>query len=260
MLSPGQKRESLAGKLLLSSALVAVSLAYGWWQRPHTRGPSVAMVPTPAPVVPQAPAPGVTAPTPSAAPAPVTTAPETDAAAIAPSAPKPAAPKSVAMAVPHANMPATAPDASPQHETVLLPATPVQLPASLAMQMYAPTDAPSPPLAPVTGTPPAGVSPPVAAGNHLQDGDYVSERHQYEWGDLRIKVSVHGGQITGVQILQYPDHRSQSLYLSQMAGPILSSEVIKTQKVQVDSVTSATDTSFAFQDTMADIIVKASRE
>ena len=33
MLKPHGTHESLAGKLLLSSALVAVSLAYGWWQR-----------------------------------------------------------------------------------------------------------------------------------------------------------------------------------------------------------------------------------
>ena len=77
---------------------------------------------------------------------------------------------------------------------------------------------------------------------------------------LGSKISIHGGLITGVQLLQYPDHRSQSLYLSQMAGPILESEVIKSQKAQVDVVSSATDTSYAFQDTIADAIIKATRE
>ena len=101
---------------------------------------------------------------------------------------------------------------------------------------------------------------PASAGTHLLDGDYVSDRHQLEWGDLRVKISVHGGQITGVQILQYPDHRSHSLDLSLMAGPTLESEVIKTQHAQVDAVSSATDTSDAFQDTIADAIVKAARE
>ena len=74
------------------------------------------------------------------------------------------------------------------------------------------------------------------------------------------RISVHGGLITGVQILQYPDHRSHSLDLSEMAGPILESEVIKIQKAQVDAVSSATDTSYAFQDVIADALIKATRE
>ena len=57
MLSPNKKRESLAGKLLLSSALVAVSLVYGWWQRHNAAGAYVAMVPVAKPLAPNQPAP-----------------------------------------------------------------------------------------------------------------------------------------------------------------------------------------------------------
>jgi uncharacterized protein with FMN-binding domain len=44
-----------------------------------------------------------------------------------------------------------------------------------------------------------------------------------------------------------------------MALPILESEVIKSQKPQVDAVSSATDTSYTFQDAVADAITKATR-
>src|SRR5215469_11095989 len=54
MLSPAGHRESFAGKLLLSSALVAVSLAYGWWQRDNPSRPVVAMAPMPMPPAPKA--------------------------------------------------------------------------------------------------------------------------------------------------------------------------------------------------------------
>ena len=128
--------------------------------------------------------------------------------------------------------------------------------------MNLPMDGPSPPLPLVTGTPEPATAAvtPAPVGTHLEDGDYVSDKQELAWGDLKVKISIRGGQITGVQILQYPDHRSQSLYLSQMAGPILESEVIKSQKPQVDVVSSATDTSYAFQDTVANAIVKATRE
>ncbi len=123
--------------------------------------------------------------------------------------------------------------------------------------MNPPTEGDSPPQPSVTGEP--GAMAPVPAGAHLAEGDSVSDRHGLMWGDLRVKISIHDGQITAVQVLEFPDHRSQSLYLSQMALPILESEVIKSQKSEVDIVSSATDTSYTFQDAVADAISKATR-
>lgn len=79
------------------------------------------------------------------------------------------------------------------------------------------------------------------------------------WGEIRVKIFVRGGLITGVQTTEFPDHRSQSLYLSQLAIPKLESEVIANQTAQVDTVSSATDTSYVFQDAVADAIIKATR-
>jgi uncharacterized protein with FMN-binding domain len=270
MLSHNKKRESLAGKLFLSSALVAVTLVSGWWQRNNAGGPISVMAPAALP-----PAPNRLIPVPhgSAAASPAATqplAPDANAASNlegAPSQPS-AAPRSqksfaIVKAVPQTITPTVAPTApeaqSQQNQTSLSSSAPSPLTAQQAMQMYLPTDAVSPPLPPVTGNLEPGASSPVTAGTHLEDGDYVSDKQELAWGDLKVKISVHGGSITGVQILQYPDHRSQSLYLSQMAGPILESEVIKSQKSQVDVVSSATDTSYAFQDTVANAIMKATR-
>ena len=253
MLRPVEKREGLAGRLLLSSALVAVSLAYGWWQRQTTQGPHVTVAAS-APVhhaAPPAPLlPPVTAPVP-AAPA-LTAAPDTSVAALARSA-APAAPKSTVVAPLQPSAP-SAPEPPPQQEAAIS-ISPLTQPLPTV-----PSNDVSPPLPAATGAPAPGVAPAIPAGSHLQDGDYVSDRHQLEWGDLRVKIAVHGGVITGAQILQYPDHRSRSLDLSEMAGPILESEVIKTQHAQVDAVSSATDTSYAFQDVIADVLIKATRQ
>jgi len=128
-----------------------------------------------------------------------------------------------------------------------------------AIRSFIPTEGVSPPLPPVTGTPDPGAAPPIPAGTHLEDGDYESDRVQFEWGDLRTRIVVAGGKITTVQIMSYPDHRSQSLYLIQLADPILTSEVIKSQQSKVDIVSSATNTSIAFQDAIAGAIIKATR-
>ncbi len=271
MLSPGKKRESLAGKLLLSSGLVAASLAYGWWQNTASPSPTAAPMPMPhAPKNSSMPAPDSSA---MAAPAGAPATPATEDAALATrtrdasgqAAAVPRAPKSatVAMAGPRTNTQAAipaAPTAQPQ-QTVMLPAPPpAPLTAQEALQMDLPIEGISPPLPPVTGTPAPGATASIPAGTHLEDGDYTSNTQVFEWGDLKVKISVHGGQITGVQIVQYPDHRAQSLYLSQMASPILDSEVIQTQQSKVDIVSSATDTSFAFQYAIASAIIKATRQ
>jgi uncharacterized protein with FMN-binding domain len=217
---PGSEHQNLAGKLLLSSALVAVSVGYGWWHRHDESVPHMAVVEAPQPHPP------VRA-TPSSA---------------APSVPAPSASKPVAVAAPL------------QHE-MRLPA-PVPLSALASLRMYQPPPVQIP-LPLITGTPSPGAAVPVSAG--LEDGDYLSDIEQYEWGDLQVKISIHGGQITGVQMVQYPDHRAESLQISQMASPLLGSEVIKTQQAQVDVVSSATDTSYVFRDAVASAIVKASR-
>ena len=262
MLSPAKSRtrrtESLAGKLLLSSALVAVSLAYGAWQRHQAAGPAIAIAPAPMPSAPKSvlPAQPIEAAPAPAAPAQPDGAPDASMVAKEAIAPKPAIIAKAASA-PRTDAPVVTPPAPPLQEAALPPPDPQAAP-----QMRLPSDDVSPPIALATGTPAPGLMPPIpaGAGTHLLDGDYVSDRHQLEWGDLKVKISVHGGQITGVQILQYPDHRSRSLDLSLMAGPILESEVIKTQQVQVNAVSSATDTSYAFQDTIANVIIKAARE
>lgn len=263
MLKFAGKRESLAGKLLLSSALVAVSLAYGWWQQADMEKLKVAMAPAPPALVPKSPAfippgPAVAPPDPT-----VQTPTRTPEGIVAsgtkenPSraATEPQKSPAVAKAAPQPAASASAAPSSQSGDTV---ASPVPAAPVAPAQIVSPADDTSS-LFLVTGTPDPAAKSPVPAGMHLEDGDYISSRHQFMWGDLRIKIFVRGGVITGVQALQFPDHRSQSLYLSGLALPKLESEVIKRQTAQVDTVSSATDTSIVFQDAVADAIVKATR-
>lgn len=250
MLSPGKKRQNLASKLLLSTALVVVSLAYGRWQRDTTAprtgsGPSMPVPPAtglvPArPVTPDIG--GATRPRDTVGQTIIATArPETATRTMAASQTHaPAATQSQ----PDAGSPGRA--AAP-------------LSALAELEMYQPPPS-QPPLPLVTGTPAPGAVAPIPPGAHLADGNYLSETEQYEWGDLTVRISVRGGRITAVQLVHYPDHRSESLQISQMASPILDSEVIKTQQSKVDIVSSATDTSYVFRDAIANAIKKAIRQ
>jgi uncharacterized protein with FMN-binding domain len=263
MLRHGKKREGLVARLLLSIALVAVSLAYGWWQRHNAAGQTTVESPRAEPPAARKFASARRSSAMTARKEP--TAPATQAAGdIAVTAsPRRDSGQGAAerLAAPHAGMPSAAAEpAAPSRQDVSSPAPPPAAPLSAlaTLRMYQPPP-PQPPLSLVTGTPAPGAAPPIPPGTHLQDGDYLSDVQQFEWGDLQVKISVHGGQITGVQVVQYPDHRSESLQLSQMASPILDSEVIKTQRSKVDIVSSATDTSYAYRDAIASAIIKATR-
>jgi uncharacterized protein with FMN-binding domain len=248
MLSHGKKRQSLVGKLLLSTALVVISLAYGWWQR-HTARPDMATAPMPG--APNSPAtPNQIA---SARRGPAVTPPATKAA------PDASATPGAAAAAPQTKAPAAAKIAPAETgQDAGSPASTPPLTALAELRMYQPPP-PQLPLPLITGTPAPGAAPPIPPGAHLEDGDYLSDMQQFEWGDLQVKILVHGGQITGAQLVQYPDHRAESLQISQMASPLLNSEVIQSQHSKVDIVSSATDTSYVYRDAVASAIMKATR-
>jgi uncharacterized protein with FMN-binding domain len=291
MLSHAKEHESLAGKLLLSTALIAVTAAYGWWQAGVASQQQAAAMAAmqaamlaasdPAPAQPQSPAQAQTQAM-TAAPESGSVAnpgAEAGAPAAESSAQAPAASDTskMAMASPPASAapsqnnvqpaaPAAAAAAPAPANGGLLPADPPKQPPVMpltgmaAIQAFIPTAGISPPLPPVSGVPDAGAIPAIpAGGSRLEDGDYTSDRVQFEWGDLRVRIVVTGGKITTVQIMSYPDHRSQSLYLIQLADPYLTREVIKTQQSQVHVVSTATNTSVAFRDAVAGAIIKATR-
>ena len=274
MLSHAKLHESLTGKLLLSTALVAVTVGYGWWQHnaiSTQQAAAIAAMQMPAAPA-QAPAQAQTQAMSAAAPQSTASAPgspgdanaaQSEGAPDSSTAAAPAAPKSTQLAM---AAPTATPSTAPPPQNVMLPATPppaappMPLTGMAAIQAFLPTEGISPPLPPVTGTPDAGATPAIpAGGTHLEDGDYTSDKVQFEWGDLRARIVVTGGKITTVQIVSYPDHRSQSLYLIQLADPILTTEVIKSQQSKVNVVSSATNSSIAFQDAIAGAIVKATR-
>src|SRR5262249_36485352 len=211
------------GKLLLSSALVAVSLAYGWWQRSPATAPNLIIAPAIKPPAPDQAAPVSlsVAMAPAARPEAPEVAVAHDGAANQAAAVPSQKPVAVAKEAPQIAAIAPATPQPPSQPTETPAPAPSPLTTQQALQMNLPTDGASPPLPLVTGVPGPGAASPAPPGLRLADGDYVSDKQQLAWGDLRARISIQGGLITGVQLLQYPDHRSQSLYLSQMAGPIL---------------------------------------
>ena len=104
-----------------------------------------------------------------------------------------------------------------------------------------------------------GLASPAQSKARYNDGDYVGEAADTEWGMVQIKALVRNGAIADVQFIQYPAHRRRSAEISSWALPILRSEAIRGQGARVDMVSSATVTSDGFQQSLASALQRAAQ-
>jgi uncharacterized protein with FMN-binding domain len=74
---------------------------------------------------------------------------------------------------------------------------------------------------------------------------------------VQVQVVIQAGKIADVKFLEFPSDRVRSQLINQYADPQLVSEAIQAQSAQVDIITGATDTSFAFMQSLADALAKA---
>jgi uncharacterized protein with FMN-binding domain len=87
----------------------------------------------------------------------------------------------------------------------------------------------------------------AASTGHFKDGEYVGDVERADrWGDLQVRAVIQGGQLTQVDIVASPHSTRRSILISEAALPTLVSEAIQSQDANVDVVSRATDTSYAF--------------
>jgi len=90
-----------------------------------------------------------------------------------------------------------------------------------------------------------------------KDGSYTGSVADAFYGNIQVRVTVSGGKITDVAFLQYPNDRSNSIFINQQAMPLLKQEAIQAQTNHVDIISGATDTSMAFNQSLAAALTQA---
>jgi uncharacterized protein with FMN-binding domain len=113
-----------------------------------------------------------------------------------------------------------------------------------------PTSAPAP-----TPTP-APAPKPKPAGQYA-DGTYTGSPADAYYGMVQVQAVVQNGKLANVQILQYPNTHSTSIYINQQALPYLVQEALQSQNANVNIVSGATDTSMAFQQSLSSALAQA---
>jgi uncharacterized protein with FMN-binding domain len=106
-----------------------------------------------------------------------------------------------------------------------------------------------------------GLTPSSAANSPssqvYKDGQYTGNSTDAFYGNIQVKAVISGGKITDVAFLDYPHDRGTSIRINTQAMPILKSEAIQVQNANVDIVTGATQSSLAFQQSLASALAQA---
>lgn len=95
------------------------------------------------------------------------------------------------------------------------------------------------------------------ASSSLRDGVYTGDVTDAYYGNVQVQATISGGKITDVVFLDYPSDRRTSQIINGQAMPYLKQEAIAVQSASVDIVTGATQTSLAFQKSLASALAKA---
>jgi len=106
-----------------------------------------------------------------------------------------------------------------------------------------------------TGSTSTGTSGVTVSG--LADGDYTGAAANTRYGPVQVQVTVSGGQITNVQVPEYPNSNGRDRRINESAIPRLVSETVQAQSAQIDMVSGATYTSRGYLSSLQSAIDQA---
>jgi uncharacterized protein with FMN-binding domain len=91
----------------------------------------------------------------------------------------------------------------------------------------------------------------------FRNGTYTGSVEDAFYGNIQVKATVQNGKLAGVEFLQYPNDRPNSVQINEVAMPILQREAIAAQSASVNIVSGASDSSIAFRRSLANALNKA---
>lgn len=90
-----------------------------------------------------------------------------------------------------------------------------------------------------------------------KNGTYIGSVADAYYGNVQVQVTVQSGKVSDVKFLQHPGGRSYSIFVNSQAMPYLIQEAVQAQNSNVDIVSGATETSLAFQQSLASALAQA---
>ena len=84
-------------------------------------------------------------------------------------------------------------------------------------------------------------------------GDSASTR----WGPVQVEITVAGGTVTDVTVVDYPDNNGKDQQINARALPVLVQETLDAQSADIDMVSGATVTSDGYVESLQSALDKA---
>jgi uncharacterized protein with FMN-binding domain len=120
-----------------------------------------------------------------------------------------------------------------------------------------PTKTVVPPPKKTTTTPTPTPTPAPKPTSLYKDGTFTGSVADAYYGNIQVQVVISGGKIADVIFLQYPNDRHTSVQINTQAMPYFKSQAIQAQSANVDGVSGATESSIAFQQSLASALAIA---
>lgn len=130
-------------------------------------------------------------------------------------------------------------------------------PSAIARRLPVSTSLPASPKPSALPPTPKPSTPTPTPKSMYNDGQFTGNSADAYYGNVQVMATIQGGKITNIQFLDYPQDRSHSVQINNYAMPILKTEAIQAQSAQVDTVSGATDTSYAFIDSLSSALSQA---
>jgi uncharacterized protein with FMN-binding domain len=96
-------------------------------------------------------------------------------------------------------------------------------------------------------------SPGSSAAASTVTGNAASTR----WGPVQVQLTVQGGTITDVSVVEYPNNNGKDQQINARALPVLVQETLKAQSAGIDMVSGATVTSDGYVESLQSALDKA---
>jgi uncharacterized protein with FMN-binding domain len=80
---------------------------------------------------------------------------------------------------------------------------------------------------------------------------------QTQWGPVQVQLTVNGGDIADIQVLQYPSGNPRDSEINSLALPVLIQETLDAQSADIDMVSGATVTSVGYTESLQSALDQA---
>jgi uncharacterized protein with FMN-binding domain len=80
---------------------------------------------------------------------------------------------------------------------------------------------------------------------------------QTRYGPVEVQLTIAGGKVTAVKVLEYPTSNGKDQEINARALPILIQETLKAQSAKIDMVSGATYTSTGYETSLQSALDKA---